>query len=98
MPASRSVSTLGFTNVYNIGGFVSNPGISEYFPTEGMPEPEPQVAPTVEPPAPTAPADPPVAPPASVPPTGDTLFIWIGLAVLALGGLFFLSKKSRKTA
>ena len=32
------MSTLGFTNVYNIGGFNANPGLREIFPTEGVPE------------------------------------------------------------
>jgi hypothetical protein len=32
------VSTLGFTNVYNIGGFVANPAIGDFFPTAGVPE------------------------------------------------------------
>ena len=36
------MSTLGFTNVYNIGGFHSNPGIRDFFPTVGVPEPEPE--------------------------------------------------------
>ena len=32
------MSTLGFTNVYNIGGFFANPGLREVFPTENVPE------------------------------------------------------------
>jgi len=31
------VSTLGFTNVYNIGGFMTNPGVRYVFPTESVP-------------------------------------------------------------
>lgn len=34
------MSTLGFINVYNIGGFFANPGIRYVFPTVGVPEPE----------------------------------------------------------
>jgi nucleoid-associated protein YgaU len=37
------VSTLGFTNVFNIGGFLVNPGISAYFPTENLPVPEEEI-------------------------------------------------------
>ena len=33
--------------MYNIGGFVSNPGVREVFPTEGVPAPEPQPEPSV---------------------------------------------------
>jgi len=33
---------MGFTNVYNIGGFFANPGLRYVFPTENMPEPEPE--------------------------------------------------------
>jgi len=36
------VSTLGFVNVYNIGGFFANPGIREVFPAVGVPAPEPE--------------------------------------------------------
>ena len=36
------MSTLGFVNVYNIGGFFANPGLRYVFPTIGVPEPEPE--------------------------------------------------------
>ena len=35
--------------MYNIGGFVSNPGLREVFLTEGVPEPEPQLPVAEEP-------------------------------------------------
>ncbi|MDR0512886.1 MAG: hypothetical protein LBG93_07270 [Treponema sp.] len=37
VPAARSVSTLGFVNVYNVGGFVANPRLRDVFPIVGAP-------------------------------------------------------------
>jgi len=41
------VSTLGFVNTYNIGGFFANPGIRYVYPTIGVPEPEEPEEPVV---------------------------------------------------
>ena len=43
------MSTLGFVNVYNIGGFFANPAIRYVFPTVGVPEPETEPEPEPEP-------------------------------------------------
>jgi hypothetical protein len=37
VPAARAVATLGFINVYNIGGFVANPSLRYVFPAVGLP-------------------------------------------------------------
>jgi len=37
VPAARAVATMGFINVYNIGGFVANPSLRYVFPAVGLP-------------------------------------------------------------